>query len=319
MREAGELAGFFHALSDLSRLRIVQLVRTMELTVGELCQVLGQSQPRVSRHVRILDEAGIVRRRREGSWTFVEIPRGPVPGLLDPLVEAVAGANDREIFTADLKRLGTVRDDREAAASRWFDSRAERWEAVRALHAGEDEIEAALAKALGRGPLGTLVDVGTGTGRMIELFGPRSTSAIGIDRSPDMLRLARVRLDKADASPAQLLQGDMNALPLDDGIADTLILHLVLHYAASPAAALAEAARVLKPGGRLLLVDFAEHDREELRRIHGHQRLGFSDAQVEDRCNEVGLELAAVSTVAGDPLDVRLWTARRPAKEAEAA
>lgn len=315
MTQTRDLTAVFHALADTSRLRILVLVEAMELTVGELAQVLGQSQPRVSRHLRILDEAGLVRRRKEGSWTFVESADGPASPLLRQLIVNAHSVTDSEIFTADTNRLALVRAERAEAASRWFDSRAERWDRLRALHAAEEVVERAVAQALSGFPLGTLVDIGTGTARMIELLAPDADEVIGIDRSPDMLRLARVRLEEAGIEGVQLRQGDMTALPLKDACADTVVLHLVLHYAPAPALALAEAARLLRSGGRLLLVDFAAHGEDELRRVHGHQRLGFSDERIEGWCRDAGLTIEAIDRVEGDPLTINLWTARAPVAE----
>lgn len=307
-----DLSALFHALADRSRLRILVLVTAMELTVSEIAQVLGQSQPRVSRHLRILDEAGLVERRKEGSWTFVEAVDGPVSGPIRRLIADAHSDSDGEVFSGDANRLALVRTERAAVASEWFDSRTERWDRLRALHASEEEVEAAVASALGNSPLGILVDIGTGTGRMIELFAGEAKEVIGIDRSPDMLRLARVRLEKAGVEGVQLRQGDMTALPLKDSCADTVILHLVLHYAPSPSIALAEAARLLRPGGRLLLVDFAAHEQDELRRVHGHQRLGFADDRIEGWFEDAGLALEQTERVDGDPLTITLWTARAP-------
>lgn len=308
----------FQALADPSRVRALMLVRTMELTIGEIAQVLGQSQPRVSRHVRILAEAGLVRRRKEGSWTFVDWPSGASEALA-ALLDGAAEGPDREMFTADRLRLDHVRQERAEAASRWFESRADRWDALRALHAPNARIEDALVELAGEQPLGTLVDVGTGTGRMIELLGDAARTAIGIDRSPEMLRLARVRLEPVLGEEVQLRQGDMGAIPLPDASADTVVLHLVLHHAHAPGTAIGEAARLLRPGGRLLVVDFDAHGREELRRIHGHQRLGFSDGQIGRWCEDAGIALDDVRSLPGDPLTVKLWSATRPSPRAKAA
>ena len=307
-----DLSATFHALADMSRLRILVLVAAMELTVSEISQVLGQSQPRVSRHLRILDEAGLVERRKEGSWTFVEAAGGPASGPIRQLIAEAHSESDGEIFTGDANRLALVRAERAEAASIWFDSRAERWDRLRALHAPEKKIEQAVAAALGEAPLGTLVDIGTGTARMIELFAADAKEVIGIDRSPDMLRLARVRLEEAGVEGVQLRQGDMTALPLKDACADTVILHLVLHYAPSPALAISEAARLLRPGGRLLVVDFAAHDQDDLRRVYGHQRLGFADERIEGWCGDAGLAIDETTRIKGDPLTISLWTARAP-------
>jgi ubiquinone/menaquinone biosynthesis C-methylase UbiE len=295
----------FRALGDATRLRIVQLVRRMELSVGELAQVLGQSQPRVSRHVKILCDAGLLARRKEGSWVFV------TPGTADasgPVVAALDawGSDGDPWAVADAARLQAVRADRAAAAAAWFDARAGEWDAIRSLHVADSAVEAAMAAVLGDGPLGSLLDIGTGTGRMLELFGGQAEQAMGIDRSPAMLRLARAKLE----GRVELRQADLYALPLADGAADVAIVHHVLHFAEDPAAAIAEAARVLGPGGRLLIADFAAHDREELRVRDAHVRLGFDDAQVGAWFAAAGLSTARTETLDGE-LTVKLWLGRK--------
>src|SRR3954471_11548179 len=208
-------ADLFRALADPTRLRILALLRAMELSVGELAQVLGQSQPRVSRHVKILIDARLAERRKEGSWVFLSLGE---PGRLAPLfamLDSWAERDGEDPWTvADAARLTAVRADRAAAAERYFAARAEDWDRIRSLHIAESEVEAAIARALGSGPVGRLVDIGTGTGRMIELFGREADQALGVDRSPEMLRLARVKLAEAGLAAAELRQGDMYALPL---------------------------------------------------------------------------------------------------------
>jgi len=312
MREALDI---FRALADPTRLRILALLRAMELSVGELAQVLGQSQPRVSRHVKILADAGLTERRREGSWVFLALGDSrrvaPVFAALDAWAEGDAAG--------DLARLDAVRAERSAAAERWFESHAAEWDAIRSLHIAEAEVEAAIARALGEAPIGRLVDIGTGTGRMLELLGPRAESAVGIDRSPEMLRFARAKLERAGrAEPAlaraELRQGDMYALPLSDRSADVVVLHQVLHYAQQPGAAVAEAARLLGPGGRLLIADFAPHELEELRDSAAHARLGFSDQQIAEWMGAAGLAPRVAETLAGGELTVKLWLGERPAE-----
>jgi ubiquinone/menaquinone biosynthesis C-methylase UbiE/DNA-binding transcriptional ArsR family regulator len=302
----------FRALADPTRLRILALLRRMELSVGELAQVLGQSQPRVSRHVRILADAGLTDRRREGSWVFL----GLGPSATAPLLATIAGARDDSADrweVADAARLDAVHADRAAAAQAFFDARAAEWDAIRSLHVAEGEVEGAIQKMLGDAPVGRLVDIGTGTGRMIELLGPGTSSAIGIDRSPEMLRFARARMGRAGIERVDLRQGDMYALPLEDASADTVVLHQVLHYAQAPAAAIAEAARLIGADGRLLIVDFAAHDREDLRDREGHARLGFDDDQMGHWFAAAGLESARTVELAGGELTVKLWLARRSA------
>jgi ArsR family transcriptional regulator len=203
-------------------------------------------------------------------------------------------------------RTESIRAERAEAASRYFTGHAEVWDQIRSLHVAESEVERAIDKALGRRPLGRLVDVGTGTGRMIELFGPRASQAIGIDRSSEMLRLARVKLEAAGIS-SSLRQGDMYALPLGDHSADSIIIHQVLHYAHSPAKAIAEASRVLAPGGTLLVVDFASHEREELRERDAHIRLGFEDEVMSGWFTSAGLDIDHVQHLEGGELTVTLW------------
>lgn len=305
------LIDIFRALADPTRLRIVALLRAIELSVGELAQVLGQSQPRVSRHIRILVDAGLVVRRREGSWVF--LAPAPSPAVV-PLYALLDTGGDGDLWAkADTARLAAVRADRAAAAERYFAHHAGQWDAIRSLHVAESAVEDRMRGML-CGDLGALVDVGTGTGRMIELFGDAARHAIGIDRSPEMLRVARAKLD--GRTPCELRQGDIAALPLPDASADTIILHQVLHFIPAPEAALVEAGRLLAPGGRILIADFAPHDLEELRSQDAHARLGFSDRQIAAWLSQAGVALTDVQELAGDPLTVKLWlgTRSRPEK-----
>ena len=312
------LLTIFRGLADPSRVRILLLVRRMELSVGELAVVLGQSQPRVSRHIRILADAGLVRRAKEGAWVFVRLGDStlttPVLAAIDAL-DPLAGAADQTLLAA-------VRSERAAAADAWFAAHAEDWDRERALHIAESAVEAAIVAALlpkGAGSLGRLVDVGTGTGRMIELLGHHADTVLGFDRSPEMLRLARGRIEASGLARAEVRRGDMYALPGVDGSVDTLVLHQVLHFADDPVAVVHEAARLLAPGGRLLIVDFMPHRREELRERQRHVRLGFGDAQVIDWLTGAGLsgQVAAQlppPAVADDrALGVALWLGTRAA------
>jgi len=296
------------ALADPTRLRIVLLVRHIELAVGELAAVLRQSQPRVSRHLKILADAGLLHRAKEGAWVFVRLGDaarvGPVLALLDAFGESAA---------ADLARLADVRAERASAAAAYFAAHAADWDGIRSLHAADCDVEAAIVDLLGGGPVGRLLDIGTGTGRMIELLGPGAASAIGVDRSPEMLRLARGKIEAAGLAHAEVRHADMYALPRPDGSADTVVLHQVLHFADTPERVIGEAARVLGSAGRLLVVDFAPHDREELRARHAHARLGFDDAQVGGWLRGAGLAVSRTVhvTTPGFPLTVSLWLGER--------
>lgn len=302
----------FRALADATRLRILGLLRSMELSVGELAQVLEQSQPRVSRHVKILCDAGLAERRKEGSWVFVTLGDA---ALVDPVLAALDAWHDSEndeSVAADTARLAAVRADRAAVATRWFEEHAGEWDAIRSLYIAESQVEAAMRDALGNAPIGLLVDIGTGTGRMLELFAPAAESAMGIDRSSEMLRLARAKLSQRGLDHAELRQADFYALPIDSGSADMVILHHVLHYAQQPEAAIGEASRVMQPGARLLIADFAPHNREELRTRDEHARLGFSDTQILGWFAEAGLDPMRTDTLEGGELTVKLWLARKP-------
>lgn len=304
----------FRALADPTRLRIMTLLGSMELSVGELAQVLGQSQPRVSRHVKILCDAGLAERRKEGSWVFLAL--GPAARVAPVMraVEALAGLDGDHWAVADAARLAAVRADRAASAASWFETHAGEWDAIRGLHVAEEQVEAAMAAVLGDTPVRRLIDIGTGTGRMLELFGGRAGHALGIDRSSEMLRLARAKLSEQGVN-AELRQADLYALPLGDGEAEVAILHHVLHFAQQPGAAVAEAARVLGSDGRLLIADFAPHDREELRSRDAHTRLGFSDAQIGQWFEAAGLGLERVETLEGGALTVKLWLGvKQPAR-----
>ena len=299
----------FRSLADATRLRILALLRSMELSVGELAQVLGQSQPRVSRHVKILCDAGLAERRKEGSWVFVALGArervAPVIAALDGWAE---GETDHWAL-ADSARLAAVRADRASAAAEWFEAHAGEWDAMRSLHVAEEQVEAAMARVLGDQPLGDIIDIGTGTGRMLELFAPGARRALGIDRSSEMLRLARAKLH--GQANAELRQADLYALPMADATADVAIIHHVLHFAQQPGAAIAEAARVLGAGGRVLIADFAPHDREELRSRNAHTRLGFADDQMLGWFAASRLTPVQIETLEGGELTVKLWLARK--------
>lgn len=301
----------FRALGDPTRLRIIYLLRAMELAVGEIAQVVGQSQPRVSRHVRILSEAGLVERRKEGNWVFLRLCRdqGMEPFLA--LFDQLSPSEGEQLWQkADLARLTAVRADRSRAADSYFAEHAEKWDAIRSLHVPERDVERAMTDLLEAEPIGHLLDIGTGTGRMIELFGPLAEQVTALDRSPDMLRIARAKLPE-DAGKYVLVLGDFGALPLNPGDADTVVLHQVLHYAQAPEAVIAEASRVTAAGGRVLIADFAAHEREELRLRDQHARLGFSDEQMESWFTQAGLDLDRVESLPGHELTVKLWLGRR--------
>ncbi|KHL24781.1 ArsR family transcriptional regulator [Croceibacterium mercuriale] len=302
----------FRVLGDGMRLRTLVLLRSLELTVGELAQVLGQSQPRMSQHIKALQESGLVRRRKEGTAVFLRLgPSARVQPLFALLDDWAITGGEMPWFAADRARLKAIRADRAAEAQRFFERNAWRWDELRALHVPDTEVDRVIDLGLGDRPLGRLLDIGTGTGRMLEQLAGRAHFALGVDRSPEMLRFARARLAERGTAAA-LGQADMYALPMEDGTFDTVILHQVLHYAHHPEAAIAEAARVLAPGGTMVIADMASHEREDLRRRFAHARLGFTDRAVLDWLGEHGLEARVVAHLAGE-LTISVWAATRPA------
>lgn len=311
------------ALDDSTRLRIMRLLASMELAVGEVAQVLGQSQPRVSRHIKILCDSGLAERRKEGAWVFLRSSLGdssenPLACAIARLL-AVAEQEDAAFgrrCAEDRQHLDAIRTARESHALDWFSRHAEEWDELRSLHIADGPVEAALGEMLadlthGDSGLGRLLDVGTGTGRIAELFAPQASQVVAFDKSPDMLRIARARLQHLPAGSVELVQGDFAQLPFAARRFDTVLLHQVLHYAQAPEAVLAGAARVTAPGGRVAIVDFAAHDREDLRQTHAHARLGFSDAQIEAMLLDSGFVPQATRALAGHELVVKLWTATR--------
>jgi ubiquinone/menaquinone biosynthesis C-methylase UbiE len=313
----------FKALGDPTRLRIARLLGTMELAVGELAQVLGQSQPRVSRHVGILCDVGLAERRREGSWVFLRQSEssGAVIAAVQDLL-ALAETTEpafAALCEADRRKLAAIRESREAAAETYFARHAGEWDDLRALHSADAEVERHLADALADAPLGALLDIGTGTGRMAELFAPQADRIVALDKNLEMLRVARAKLQHLPTARIELVQGDFADLPFLDAGFDTVLLHQVLHFATDPAPALAEAARVLRSGGRIAIVDFASHDHEELRTRHQHARLGFTDRQMAELLRAAGFTASPPLALEGGELIVKIWIGKRRAAAASPA
>jgi ubiquinone/menaquinone biosynthesis C-methylase UbiE len=300
------------AVAEPTRLRLVVLCARGELTVSELTQILGQSQPRVSRHLKLLCEAGLLDRFREGSWVFYRLSQsGPASALARQLVATCDDADPT--IALDLQRLAAIKRQRADVASAYFRENADQWHRIRSLYIDEREVEAALVEVIAAADPRDLLDIGTGTGRMLEVLAPRVEHALGIDQSREMLSVARVNLARAGLENGSVRLGDMYQLAVPDASFDAVVIHQVLHYADRPAAVITEAARVLRPNGVLVLVDFAPHGLEFLRDEHAHRRLGFSDAEVAEWCRAAGLDPALPRQLPGDPLTVVIWTAHRQA------
>ena len=302
------------AAAEPSRLRLLALCAHAELTVSELVQILGQSQPRVSRHLKLLCEAGLLDRFREGTWAFYRLSeKGRCAELARVLIDLIP--EDEATLALDLQRLEAVKRANSDRAAEYFRRNAEGWDKIRSLHIAEDAVETALRDLFPMAGMKDFLDIGTGTGRVLELFGPRVERGIGVDMSREMLALARANLQKADLRNCQVRRGDMYQLPFSDESFDGIVIHQVLHFAEDPAEAIAEAGRALRPGGRLVVVDFAPHSEEMLRQEHAHRRLGFADSEVNRWFELAGLSPDKTVTLEGEPLTVCLWSATRAAND----
>lgn len=306
------------AIAEPTRLRLLVLCAHGELTVSEITRILGQSQPRVSRHLKLLVEAGLLRRLQEGTSAFYRLAQGANgsangSGGADELVHRVVELlpADDAILVLDRERLDTIKLARAERAAAYFRSNAAHWDKLRKLYVDDSEVESRLIKLLPLVASDRLLDVGTGTGRILEIFGDKVSHALGIDLSREMLAVARANLERCGLANCLVRHGDMYKLPVPTASFDAVTFHQVLHFADDPGAAIKEAARVLRPGARLVIVDFAPHQLESLRTDHAHRRLGFATEEVAGWCRAAGLRLVESADLAGDPLTVMLWAADR--------
>ena len=302
------------AVAEGTRLRILALLAETELTVSDLTEILRQSQPRISRHLKLLSEAGLIERHREGAWAFFRMSdSGDSAGIARLLVERLDPADP--VVRRDRERRAAVRDARAETAQNYFRAHAAEWDRLRKLHAADDAVEKAIVAALAGKPFHSLLDLGTGTGRMLELFGPAIERGLGIDLSLDMLLLARARLERAGLKHCSVRQGDIYDLSVARDSFDVIIIHQVLHYLDDGARAIKEAARVVAPSGRLLVIDFAPHDLEFLREEHAHRRLGFAPEMVSQWLAAAGLDVTMHKSIAPEKgsegkVAVSLWLAQ---------
>lgn len=305
------------AAAERTRLRILGLCAHGELTVSDLAEILGQSQPRVSRHLKLLVEAGLLERHQEGSWAYYRLaPTSAAAGDLARTLVDLMPAEDG-VFGLDLERLEAVKQAWAVKAAAYFRRNAGDWDRIRALHVDQARVDAALGRLFDRAPAHDLLDIGTGTGHVLQVLGERVEAAVGIDRSRDMLIVARANIHRAGLRHCQVRQADMMQLPFGRASFDAVTFHMVLHYADDPAAAIAEGTRVLRPGGRLIVVDFAPHERIELRDQHAHRWLGFADGKIESFLLQAGLVPGEPERLEGGPLTVVLWHGTRAANAAE--
>jgi ArsR family transcriptional regulator len=305
------MVGLLRAAGESTRLRVLALLAQEELAVMELSQILGQSQPRVSRHLKLLADAGLVERFPDGAWVFYRLAAVGTGRVLLDLALGLLDPASPEVHD-DLERLEAVRRGRDAEAAAYFARNAARWDEIRSLYVDEAEVEAAILKVAGEGPFARFIDLGTGAGRMLSLLGPRARCSVGLDLSQNMLNIARRHVAERALSGCELRHGDIYATGLASGCADLVVIHRVLHYLADPGAALVEAARLLGPGGRLLIIDFAPHQLEHLRQHHQHRRLGFSDEEIARWAEAAGLQTAEggeLPPASPGGLTIKIWRA----------
>ena len=302
------------AAGEPTRLRLLALLMEGDLTVTDLTEILGQSQPRISRHLKLLTEAGLVERYQEGAWAYFRMNSDSREDVLARhIIQSVSPADP--MLQRDGERLEAVKSTRAEKAQAYFSRNAESWDELRSLHVSDEQVEEALTKLIGRTPFDSMLDLGTGTGRMLQLFSGIYRRGIGVDASRDMLAIARANIDRHGITHASVRHGDILNLALERDSFDLVVIHQVLHFLPNPEDAITEAARMLAPGGRLVVVDFAPHELEHLRDEHAHLRLGFSIDTMEGWLRDAGLTIEKAVSLkpgSGRKLTVTIWLARDP-------
>ncbi len=316
-----ELLSGLRAAAEATRIRILFILSHGEANVSELTQILGQSQPRVSRHLKLMAEAGLISRHKEGNWVLFRLREEDMGGALARAIVSMLPGSDA-VLSGDIARLEDIRSRRAEAAARYFRDNAPEWEKLRSLHVREEDVEQAMVKVAGNRPIRLHVDLGTGTGAVLKTFAGHASQSIGIDSSREMLAIARVNLEAAGLRQAQVRHAEIYALPFPDGFCDFVTIHQVLHFLEEPGRAIAEASRILEPGGRLLIADFAPHDLDALRTDHAHRRLGIAAEQMSQWLARAGLSLRRHEVLPppwrkeGTGLTVSLWLAEAPSRAA---
>jgi len=271
---------------------------------------MRQSQPRISRHLRLLCEAGLLERHREGTWIFYRLADlGEQADLVNSIMNYIPYQD--QILQHDQKRLEEVKKTRDLKAASYFQENAANWDKIRSLYVPERQVEDYLLEITNNLEIETLLDVGTGTGRMLKLFSPHTKQGIGIDLSHEMLGVARSHLENNAITNMQIRHGDMYDLALMDGSMDLVLFHQVLHFADDPLAAIRETARILRPDGIVIVIDFLPHKNEKLREEHAHRRLGFSEEEINEWCRITDLKITTTKVMRGKELDLFIWVATK--------
>ena len=304
------LLNVLKAAGEETRIRILALFKGGELTVTELATIMRQSQPRISRHLRLLCEAGLLERHREGTWIFYRLADlGEQADLVNSIMNYIPYQD--QILQHDQKRLEEVKKTRDLKAASYFQENAANWDKIRSLYVPERQVEDYLLEITNNLEIETLLDVGTGTGRMLKLFSPHTKQGIGIDLSHEMLGIARSHLENNAITNMQIRHGDMYDLALMDGSMDLVLFHQVLHFADDPLAAIRETARILRPDGIVIVIDFLPHKNEKLREEHAHRRLGFSKEEINEWCRITDLKITTTKVMRGKELDLLIWVATK--------
>ncbi len=297
------------AAGEPTRLRLLNLITKSELKVSDITNIIGQSQPRVSRHLKLLCDAGLIQRFQEGTSVFYRaVPDGPFANLVKSINALSFGGFSN---TSDLSKLDKLKETKAIQAQKYFDDIAKSWNDIRSLHVPELEVEKNLLKLFSVKKFNNFLDIGTGTGRILELLSPIVDSALGIDTSKQMLSIARANIEKKNLKNCHARLADMYNLSLEDSSMDAVTLHQVLHFSEYPINVLKEASRIIKSNGMLVIVDFVSHDVEILKQEHAHIRLGFSDDEINEWFKESDLKFLSSKHLKGDPLTVGIWVGEK--------
>ena len=311
------------AAGEPTRLRLLIILSQSELTVTEICRLLGQSQPRVSRHLKVLCDAHLLERAPEGAWVFYRLAnRGRAAELARLIIASVPGADST--VKRDIERLSSIKAEHAAAAAAYFSRSAADWERLSRLYFANPEVESAMLAAVDDVEIEDYIDLGTGAGRLLKVFADRVKNGTGFDASREMLAIARANLEAQGLGHCSVRQADITNLSIDEGSADLVTIHHVLHYLDDAADVVASAAKLLRDEGVLMVVDFAPHEQEAFREEFAHRRLGFTDKEVRRWLQNAGFAQVSIHHFDASPDTTRdqaddtlnvppitLWIARR--------